>query len=142
MHDYLIMRNQLDLQFDRPEYDGDTFDEQEDGDRLRSAHDRIAHAMRDGKWRTLAEIMEIGGCTEAAASARMRDFRKERFKRRYGVTGMESRREAGGLWQYRLLTREENHERTVDEPREEEERTRGVNDPSTQQSAPCVGGHG
>jgi hypothetical protein len=63
--------------------------------------------MKDGNWRTLAEILVgIGGVgTEAAVSARLRDCRKEKF----GSHSIERRRRGGqgGLYEYRLVLRSE-----------------------------------
>ena len=86
-----------------PRYDGQTYDEAIDHGCIKSSHDRIFDLMRDGMARTLAEIARAGSCSEAGAAARMRDFRKARFRAFYGVVGMESQRCDGGLWTYRLL---------------------------------------
>ncbi|HEX6038881.1 hypothetical protein [Longimicrobium sp.] len=37
--------------------------------------------MADGKWRTVPELAVLAGCTEAGASARLRDLRKPKFGR-------------------------------------------------------------
>ncbi len=86
-----------------PGYDGATYVEALDHGRLKTSHDRIYELMRDGRWRTLRQIAVGGKCSEAAASARMRDFRKARFREFYGVRGMESQRQSGS-WLYRLVT--------------------------------------
>ena len=54
--------------------------------------------MADGQEHTLAELANGIGCTEAAASARIRDLRKARF----GAHEVERRRVSGGLFVYRL----------------------------------------
>lgn len=38
----------------------------------------VFELMRDGRYRTLAQIAEVVGCLETSASARLRDFRKAR----------------------------------------------------------------
>lgn len=49
---------------------------------------------------SIAELAERIGCTEAAASARVRDLRKARF----GAHRVERRRVEGGLFVYKLVT--------------------------------------
>lgn len=79
-------------------FDGPTYDEKLDGVRLAGQLLRVWGLMHDHKWRTLAEIAEVAGGSEAAVSARLRDLRKPRF----GAMTVERRRLEGGLWQYRL----------------------------------------
>ena len=56
--------------------DGETYNEQRDCKRLATAAERIFAAMKDRGWHTLKELAEIGRCSEACASARIRDLRK------------------------------------------------------------------
>lgn len=83
--------------------DGKTFDPTLDRARLNGQADRVWNVMRDGGWYTLAEISKRTGDPEASISARIRDFKKERF----GAIEHERRRvnEDGrtGQHQYRLL---------------------------------------
>ena len=60
-------------------FGGDTFDEFEDGDRLRRQLAAVWKFMFDGLWHTLAEISAAVGAPEASVSARLRDFRKAKF---------------------------------------------------------------
>jgi len=86
-------------------FDGPTFSPQYDGDRLTSQLAKVFTLMRDGSWRTLGEIADSVGGSEAGVSARLRDFRKERF----GSHSVERRRRgepSDGLFEYRLLIRE------------------------------------
>jgi hypothetical protein len=69
-----------------------------DRERLNSQLWRVYRLMRDGQWRTLAEVARSVGGSEAGVSARLRDLRKERF----GGNQVERRRVAGGLWEYRM----------------------------------------
>lgn len=82
--------------------DGATFDPKLDGARLDSQLERVRAVMRDGLWRTLAEIQRaIGGGSEAAISARLRDFRKIR----HGAWKVDRRRRGDpsrGLHEYRV----------------------------------------
>lgn len=84
-------------------FDGITFDEAQDGDRLRSQINRVKNLMKDGKWRGLAEIAEAVGGSEAGVSARLRDLRKYKFGRYLVV----SKRIKKGYWEYRLIIKED-----------------------------------
>jgi hypothetical protein len=91
------METQLQLDFD-----GSTFDSVLDRVRLSNQARLVFDLMRDGQWRTLAEIVESIGCgSEAGVSARLRDFRKPRF----GSLVVDRRRRgdgASGLFEYQL----------------------------------------
>lgn len=76
---------------------GDTIDPKIDGPRLLTALERIRDGMADGKWRTLKAVAALGFCSEAGASARLRDLRRPKW----GSHAIESRRVHGGLWEYR-----------------------------------------
>jgi uncharacterized protein (DUF2132 family) len=81
-------------------FDGDTFDGELDGTRLRTLLMRVHRLMHDGEWRTLRRIMMACGGSEASVSARLRDLRKARW----GAHTVERRRhpDADGLWLYRV----------------------------------------
>lgn len=81
--------------------DGDTFDPVRDFERLADQHRRVWAVMRDGQWRTLAELAQATGSPEASVSARLRDFRKERF----GGQRVDRRRRTEGQFEYRLEVR-------------------------------------
>lgn len=95
------MTAQRELVFDGP---GVT---EQDTKRLSAQHDRVLRIMRDGQWRTLAELSNatkrftLSADPEASVSARLRDFRKPRF----GAYTVERRRRQGhvGLWEYRMV---------------------------------------
>jgi hypothetical protein len=80
-------------------FDGDTFDQLRDGSRLESQLERVREFMSDGRWHTLLEIAEHTWCSEAGASARLRDLRKPKF----GAHRVEREHVQDGLWKYRLL---------------------------------------
>lgn len=82
--------------------DGSTFDSVFDADRLNKQSRVVYAAVEDGQWRTLAQIALLTGAPEASVSARLRDFRKEKFG---GIT-VERRRveNVRGLHEYRVLT--------------------------------------
>lgn len=82
-----------------PTFDGETFDYTQDHARLKTALDKVAMLMRDGKARTLSQIAEACGISESGASARLRDLRKPKFAR-YQVAAVDSVRHSGGLWLY------------------------------------------
>ena len=78
--------------------DGYTYDHGRDGARLNAQHMRVFELMRDGLWRSLAEIKDATGDPESSISARLRDFRKDKF----GGHFVDRRNEGGGLYVYRL----------------------------------------
>jgi hypothetical protein len=84
-----------------PDFDGETYDPAIDKPRLQIQLEAVRALMRDGKWRTLSEILAgIGGVgSEGGVGARLRDLRKTKF----GGLDIERRRraEAEGLWEYR-----------------------------------------
>lgn len=80
-------------------FSGDTYDEARDGERLSRQARVVFEVMRDGMWRTLAEISHLTKEPEASISARLRDLRKERN----GSYRVEREYLAGGIWQYRVL---------------------------------------
>ena len=81
------------------DFDGDTYEPAQDKHRLNCQLRRVFDLMRDGKWRTLDVIAYQVSGSEAAISARLRDFRKPRF----GAHTVERRRVKCGLFEYRLL---------------------------------------
>ncbi len=77
--------------------------------RLTRQYDRVWWVMTHYSWLSLSEIASrsrvIFGShdTEAAISARLRDFRKKRN----GEHAVETKRRPDGLWLYRLVPNEE-----------------------------------
>ncbi len=62
-------------------FDGDTYNHRRDQRRLDSAFVTVFRLMRDGRWRSLKDIM-IATCfrfSEVNVSSRLRDYRKEKF---------------------------------------------------------------
>ena len=84
------------------DFQGATFDPALDGERLAGQLSRVYRLMRDGKWRTLREIADVVGGSEAGVSARLRDLRKDEFKSLYRVSGVDRERVEGGLHRYRV----------------------------------------
>lgn len=80
-------------------FGGNTFDQAQDGKRLTGQLGRVFAVMRDGDWHTLAELAQKCGGSEAAISARIRDFRKPQF----GAMEVITERVRGGLWRYRMV---------------------------------------
>jgi hypothetical protein len=90
---------QLDLRFA-----GATYEPECDAERLGGQLARVRGLMRDGRWRTLREITEAVGGSEAGVSARLRDLRKAKF----GGHAVERRRRGDprcGLFEYSLEVR-------------------------------------
>lgn len=80
-------------------FDGDTYKPELDYSRLNGQMALVFSLMRDGQWRTLAQIAEAVHGTEATVSARLRDFRKSK----YGAHTVNRRYVKNGLFEYRLL---------------------------------------
>jgi len=79
-------------------FDGTTYDPPRDEARLTGSLLLVWSFMRDGRWHTLKEIGAAARCSEAAASARLRDLRKPRF----GGHVVHRQYLMRGLHQYRL----------------------------------------
>ena len=93
-------------EFDFTYFSGETYEPEHDQDRLRRQLHRVRTAMQDGEWRTLYEIEAITGDSVQSISARLRDFRKERF----GSHTVNRRRrgpEKRGLFEYQLILHRE-----------------------------------
>lgn len=85
----------------KADFDGATYDARLDRVRLGAQHQRVWDLMRDGEWRTLADIAKLTGSPEASVSARLRDFRKPKF----GGHTVERRRigdRVSGWYEYRV----------------------------------------
>lgn len=79
-------------------FDGETYEAERDYFRLDGQLGRVFHLMKDGKWRTIPDIVEDTGGSPQSVSARLRDFRK----RKYGSHIVERKSLGGGLFTYRL----------------------------------------
>ena len=82
-----------------PNHDGGTYDPDRDKARLNAQQERVWAVMKDGCWRTLEDISEITGDPPASVSARLRDFRKEKF----GSFDVERKYVLNGLYRYRVI---------------------------------------
>ena len=84
-------------------FGGETYEPARDYERLKSQLADVYRLMQDGQWRTLALIRKLTGGhhSEAAISARLRDFRKRKF----GGHLVERRYISDGLFTYRLIVR-------------------------------------
>ncbi len=85
---------------DAPAFDGDTYDPDQDHQRLGKQALRVFHVMRSGRWLALHELESLTGDPTTSISAQMRHFRKKRFGEH---TIEKRRRHGGGLYEYRLL---------------------------------------
>lgn len=70
--------------------------------RLEGQTRRIFDLMKDGTYRTLAEIENLTGYPQASISAQLRHLRKLRFG---GNQVDKRRRDNGGQWEYQLKNR-------------------------------------
>ena len=85
------------------QFDGATYVAERDGERLGRQVRRIRELMLDGGWWTLSLLAEHAECSEASASARIRDLRKVRF----GGYTIDRRYVRRGLYEYQLVKKEE-----------------------------------
>ncbi len=84
------------------DFDGKTYEPEYDKVRLNKQASRVWMQVASGRWLTLREIEDATGDPQASISARLRDFRKDRF----GGHSIERRRRGEakqGLWEYRLI---------------------------------------
>ena len=80
-------------------FDGETYDPDQDFKRLTAQFIRVFQAMGNGNWWTLSDLEKATGDPQASVSARIRDFRKEKF----GGHTVERRRASAGQHEYRLI---------------------------------------
>src|SRR5215472_16026754 len=82
-------------------FDGATYSPTHDHIRLKGQLSKVFDLIKDGQWRTLADIRRtIESGSEAAISARLRDLRKEKYGNH---TVSRLRFTANGLFRYRLI---------------------------------------
>lgn len=81
-----------------PAFKGTSFSEPLDQERLETALAKVKRALESGRAWTLAELAAEAHCSEAGASARIRDCRKM-----YGLRIQAERVMGGGLWSYSLI---------------------------------------
>ena len=87
--------------FSGSRFNGAAYDPAHDDPRLENQLTRIFALMKDGLWRTLAEIELTTGDPQASISAQLRHLRKERF----GSYCIERRARGDrehGLFEYRI----------------------------------------
>ena len=84
-----------------PDFDGATYDRDLDKLRLTGQTHRVFDLMRDGEWRTLAEIEETTHDPQASISARLRDLRKHKFGG-FNVQRRHRGNQNRGLYEYRV----------------------------------------
>ena len=87
---------------DKPEpriFNGPDYVPVRDNARLKSQLQRVFGLMRDGKWRSLADISLITGDPPASISAQLRHLRKPRF----GGYLVDKNYLGNGLYLYRVL---------------------------------------
>ncbi|HUX00919.1 MAG TPA: hypothetical protein VMY35_08055 [Phycisphaerae bacterium] len=87
----------------RQDFGGATYEPDRDYAALAAQYQRVFRLMQDGQWRTLREIGELAGYEPQSVSARLRDFRKEKFGGHQVLRQLRSRR----LWEYRLVVHQE-----------------------------------
>ncbi len=80
-------------------FDGGTYEVDRDYLRLDCQLGKVFALMKDGRWRTIPQITEETGGSEAAISARLRDLRKKK----YGEHTVLREYMDHGLFRYRLI---------------------------------------
>jgi hypothetical protein len=79
-------------------FDGDTFVDDRDGERLAKQLGSVYSVMSDKEWHTIPELAYVLRAPEASISARLRDLRKKKF----GGHIVEREYVVRGLWKYRV----------------------------------------
>lgn len=79
-------------------FDGATYIPGRDYERLTGQLKAVFDLMKDGEWRTLAQIQQTVEGSQTAISARLRDLRKPK----YGAHEMVSEYVERGLYRYRV----------------------------------------
>jgi len=87
---------QMDME---PLFHGAAYEPARDERRLAGQILRVYDAMKDGQWRTTAQIAKITGDPENSVSAQYRNLRK----RIHGNHTVERRHIRNGLFEYRLV---------------------------------------
>lgn len=93
----------------RARFNGPAYDPGLDNVRLTGQIERIFKLMRDGAWRTLAEIESETGDGQASISAQLRHLRKARFGG-HSVERQPRGDRTTGLYEYRLIVKETAHD--------------------------------
>ena len=84
-------------------FDGATYEHQFDAERLGDQARAVWNVVKDGRWRTLSEIGDSAGVrSEASISARLRDFRKDRFGA-HTVNRQQRGDPSDGLFEYSVI---------------------------------------
>jgi hypothetical protein len=95
------------IDFREVAFNGPDYAPEYDNIRLGKQAYAIFNLMKDGKFRTLAEIKKILGYPESSISAQLRHFRKERFGGHEVERRTKDKRELG-LFEYKLIPNKEN----------------------------------
>lgn len=82
-------------------FSGPAYDPKRDQARLGKQHERVAHLMSDGNWRTVKQIAAATRDPENSVQAQLRHLRKPRF----GGYIVSKRTNDGGLWEYNVRRR-------------------------------------
>jgi len=90
---------QLEIDLKSVRFNGSDYDPLKDNTRLTGQILRIFNLMKDGEWRTLADIEQKTGDPQASISAQLRHLRKARFG---GFKVIKSNL-SGGLFRYKVI---------------------------------------
>ncbi len=90
---------------DDEDFDGATYEPEFDKVRLTKQLARMFAFMSDKRWHTLDEIAYVTAIPPASASARLRDFRKDKFGN-HKVLRRRKGDPKSGLFEYKLVLNE------------------------------------
>ena len=90
---------------DGEDFDGATYEAELDKVRLTKQLARMFRFMSDLEWHTLDEIARVTSIPPASASARLRDFRKDKFGN-HTVLRQRKGEPKAGLFEYKLIKNE------------------------------------
>lgn len=93
-----LFDQRLERLYPEERFGGSTYEPAFDAERLGKQAKAVFRLLREDRWWTLRQLSDATGYPEASVSARLRDFRKQKF----GGYIVERQRVSGGLWRYRM----------------------------------------
>ena len=91
-----------------PEFDGDDYVSRRDKPRLTLQIHQVRMYMENNDWLSVKQISDDLNFPEASVSAQIRNLRKEKFGNRIG----ERRYQGNGLYEFKLMPKDDNNEET------------------------------
>lgn len=97
----------IEKKFENATFDGSDIVPEKDNERLTKQIEKVYNLMKDGQYRTLAEITFQTGAPAASVSAQLRNLRKVRFGSHL-VTKRPRGNRKTGLFEYKLTVNKQN----------------------------------